>query len=68
MVIDYAHTPVALETILSEVNLSHKGDVISIFGCGGDRDKGKSKMEEIAEKYSNELIITNDNPRVGRSS
>ena len=63
-VIDYAHTPIALKTILSEVNASHKGDVISIFGCGGDRDKGKrAKMGEIAERYSNELIITNDNPR-----
>ena len=63
-VIDYAHSPTALETILNEINSSHNGDVISIFGCGGDRDKGKrAKMGEIAEKFSNELIITNDNPR-----
>lgn len=59
-VIDYAHTPDALENVLKNI----AGNKICVFGCGGNRDSSKRKiMGEIASKYSNFVIITNDNPR-----
>ena len=62
--IDYAHTPEALEYALKEIKRSRKGDICCVFGCGGDSDKQKrSLMGEVAERYSDHLILTNDNPR-----
>lgn len=63
-VIDFAHTPEALESVLVSLkNLSTK-KVICVFGCGGDRDKLKrSKMGRIASIYSDYVFITSDNPR-----
>lgn len=65
VIIDYAHTPVALENLLLSVrkNSSYKR-IITIFGCGGDRDKGKrSVMGKISHTLSDISIITSDNPR-----
>tara|TARA_B100001057_G_scaffold456850_1_gene504638 strand:- start:417 stop:1847 length:1431 start_codon:yes stop_codon:yes gene_type:complete len=63
IIIDYAHTPDALLSVLQFANsLSRK--IILAFGCGGDRDISKRKiMGEIANKFSDKVIITNDNPR-----
>lgn len=62
--IDYAHTPDAMEKVLKSVNEFKKNKIITIFGCGGDRDKNKrSIMGNIASIYSDKVIITNDNPR-----
>ncbi len=63
-IIDYAHTPDAFKNILSNIKkLTSKG-IVTIFGCGGNRDKTKrSKMAAIAEQYSDYIYITNDNPR-----
>ena len=62
--VDYAHSPKALEIVLKSIRSFSSGDIICIFGCGGERDKGKrSNMGRIAEKFSKKLIITNDNPR-----
>ena len=66
IIIDYAHSPDAFSNIYENIfQLKHKNEkIISIFGCGGDRDKTKrSKMAEISEKYSDYIYITNDNPR-----
>ncbi|MCX7126035.1 MAG: UDP-N-acetylmuramoyl-L-alanyl-D-glutamate--2,6-diaminopimelate ligase [Gammaproteobacteria bacterium] len=64
IIIDYAHTPDALEKVLQSVRIHCSGKLICVFGCGGDRDKTKRPiMGAIAEKLSDYVIITNDNPR-----
>ena len=64
VIIDYAHTPDALESILSSAREIKKGHLISVFGCGGDRDKGKRpEMGEISTRIADYTIITSDNPR-----
>jgi len=64
VLIDYAHTPDALENIITTVRGFAEGRVVTIFGCGGDRDKKKRPlMGDIATKLSDFVIITTDNPR-----
>jgi UDP-N-acetylmuramoyl-L-alanyl-D-glutamate--2,6-diaminopimelate ligase len=62
--VDYAHTPDGLETILHALRPHTSGRLICVFGCGGDRDKGKRPiMGEIATRLSDIAIVTDDNPR-----
>lgn len=64
IIIDYAHTPDGLENILKTARQFTKGNLISVFGCGGDRDKVKRpQMGKIGVDYSDIAIITSDNPR-----
>ncbi|ELC8456458.1 UDP-N-acetylmuramoyl-L-alanyl-D-glutamate--2,6-diaminopimelate ligase [Clostridium perfringens] len=64
IIIDYAHTPDGLENILSTVKAFTKNRMISVFGCGGDRDKVKRpQMGKIGCELSDIAIITSDNPR-----
>ena len=63
-IIDYAHTPDAVEKVITAYNELKNGKVITIFGCGGDRDaKKRPIMGEIATRLSDHVIITSDNPR-----
>ena len=62
--IDYAHSPESLENILHAVNSQTRGRVITVFGCGGDRDSGKRPiMGEISGRIADYTFITSDNPR-----
>ena len=64
IIIDYAHTPDAMEKIISTVKIMNHNKIITIFGCGGNREKEKRpKMGEIASLLSDYVILTNDNPR-----
>ena len=65
-IVDYAHTPDALKNVLETINSirTHNEQVITVVGCGGDRDKSKRpKMGHIASVLSNQVVFTSDNPR-----
>lgn len=64
VIVDYAHTPDALENTLNAIRQHKPGRIWTVFGCGGDRDKTKRpQMGKIAERLSDYVIVTNDNPR-----
>jgi UDP-N-acetylmuramoyl-L-alanyl-D-glutamate--2,6-diaminopimelate ligase len=64
VVVDYAHTPDALQQVLRALRPHCKGELYCLFGCGGDRDKGKRPlMAEMAEREADRIILTSDNPR-----
>ena len=62
--VDYAHTPDALEQVLATLSALPRRDLFCVFGCGGDRDAGKRPvMGEIAGKFADVAVVTDDNPR-----
>jgi len=64
VVVDYAHTDGALEAVLAALRPVTPGRLITIFGCGGDRDTAKRpRMGKVAESGSDRIILTSDNPR-----
>ena len=64
VIVDYAHTPDGLQNALIASRSLTKKRLICVFGCGGDRDKGKrSKMGEVAAKFADYIVVTSDNPR-----
>lgn len=64
MVIDYAHTPDALENALKALRINENARLVALFGCGGDRDRTKRPiMGKVAADYADYVIVTSDNPR-----
>ena len=65
-IVDYAHTPDAIENVLNAIHevLNGRGQIITVCGCGGNRDKGKRPlMAQEAARQSDTVILTSDNPR-----
>ena len=66
VIVDYAHTPDALEKVLAAIRptLEPHGRLVCVFGCGGNRDRGKrAQMGSVAGRFADSVIVTNDNPR-----
>lgn len=64
IIIDFAHTPLAMKKVLTFVRSLTCNKIVTLFGCGGNRDKDKRpKMMEVASLYSDEVYLTSDNPR-----
>ena len=62
--VDYAHTPDAIEQVLQSLRPLTEGKVVTVFGCGGDRDRGKRpEMGRAASSGSDHIYVTSDNPR-----
>jgi UDP-N-acetylmuramoyl-L-alanyl-D-glutamate--2,6-diaminopimelate ligase len=64
VIVDYAHTPDALEQVLSALKNHVDGDLVTVFGCGGERDRTKRQvMGRVACRFSDRVVVTSDNPR-----